>query len=188
MAVVRTEDLHDLVTAGIGAGDADGVHGRFGARVHEPPLRKLEVLRQDLGDGDRVFGRQRELGAKLTALLDRLDDHRVGMSLDHAPEAVVEVTELKPVDAEDARALAVGEVEGVRVARLIRGGDTHRHRLDRALIELVGLGGPLLEDLLFFLCELLDALAVRDALCHLRSTPCLTSAGRTLPDTSGADA
>ena len=58
--------------------------------------------------------------AELHALLDGLDDDGVGVALDHAAEAVVEVADLAAVHVEDTGALAVGEVDRVGVARLVR--------------------------------------------------------------------
>ncbi len=167
MAVVRAEHLDDGLAAGEGAGDADGVHGRLGARVDEAPLRELEGAGEVLGHDDGVLGRQAELGAEWGALLDGLDDERVGVPLDHAAVAVVEVDDLLALDAPDVRALAVSEVDRVRVARVVRGGHAHRHVLDGALVELVGLRGLVLEPLLFLLHEFRDELAVRYALCHV---------------------
>ena len=76
-----------------------------------------------LCDDDRVFGGKRELRAQLDALLHGFDDGGVGVSLDHAAERVVEVADFASVDVPDAGALAVGEVDRIRVAHLIRGGD-----------------------------------------------------------------
>ncbi len=171
MAVVRAEHLDDGLAAGEGAGDADGVHGGLGARVDEAPLRELEGAGEVLGHDDGVLGRQAELRAERRALLDGLDDERVGVALDHAAVAVVEVDDLLALDAPDVRALAVGEVDRVRVTRVVRGGDAHRHVLDGALVELVRLRRLVLEPLLFLLHEFRDELAVRYALCHVGCSP-----------------
>ena len=157
MAVVGAEDLHHLVAAGEGAGDADGVHGGFGAGVHEAPLGQLEVLGQVLGHDDGVFGRQGELGAEFAALLDGLDDGRVRVPLHHAAEAVVEVAQLLAVDRVDLGALAVGEVHRVGIARLVAGRDAHGERLGRPLVQFVRLGSRVLETLLFALHQFSDA-------------------------------
>ena len=141
MAVVGAEHLDDGLTAGEAAGDADGVHGGLGARVHEAPLRELEGAREMLGHDDGVFGRQAELRAERRALLDGLDDGGMGVALHHAAVAVVEVGDLLAVDAPDVRALAVRVVDRVGIAGVIRGGDAHGHVLDGALVELVRLGG-----------------------------------------------
>ena len=193
MAVVRAEHLDDGLAAGEGAGDADGVHGGLGARVDEAPLRELEGAGEVLGHDDGVFGRQAELRAERRALLDGLDDERVGVALDHAAVAVVEVDDLLALDAPDVRALAVGEVDGVRVTRVIRGGDAHGHVLEGALVELVRLGRLVLEPLLFLLHEFRDELAVRyDTLpCGLLSftvVPPWPAARAAMPDADGAAA
>ena len=169
MAVVGAEHLDDGLAAGEGAGDADGVHGGLGARVHEAPLRQLEGAGEVLGHDDGVLGGQAELGAERRALLDGLDDGRVGVALDHAAVAVVEVADLLAVDRPDVRALAVREVDGVRVAGVIGGGDAHGHVLDGALEQLVGLGRAVLEALLLALHELGDELRGRPGSAMLGS-------------------
>ena len=100
----------------------------------------LKAPGEVLGHDDGVLGRQAELGAERRALLDGLDDGGMGVALDHAAVAVVEVGDLLALDAPDVRALAVGEVHRVRVAGVIGGGDAHGHVLDGALVELVRLG------------------------------------------------
>ena len=60
-------------------------------------LGSLKAPGQVLGHDDRVLGGQGELGAQLTALLDGLDDGRMGVALHHAAEAVVEVADLLAV-------------------------------------------------------------------------------------------
>ena len=126
VSVIRTHDLQDGVPAGVGSRDSNRVHRGFGTGVEETPLRQLEVLLEMLCDDDRILGGKRELRAEFHALLHGFDDGGVGVPLDHATECVVEVTVFAPVDAPDAGALAVGEVERIRVAHLIRGGDA-RH-------------------------------------------------------------
>ena len=62
-------------------------------------LRQLEGAGEVLGHDDGVLGRQAELRAERGALLDGLDDGGVGVALDHAAVAVVEVGDLLAVDA-----------------------------------------------------------------------------------------
>ena len=105
MAVVGAEDLDDGVPPGGRARDADRVHRRLGAGVDVAPLRQAEASCELLGDDDRVLGRRGEVCAELDTLLDRARDHRVGVTLHHRAEAVVEVEQLVPVHVPDARAL-----------------------------------------------------------------------------------
>jgi len=189
VTVIGAEHLDDGLAAGEAAGDAQGVHGGLGAGVHEAPLRQLEGAGEVLGHDDGVFSRQAELRTQGRALLDGLDDERMGVALDHAAVAVVEVDDLPALDAPDVRTLAVGEVDRVRIARMIRGGDAHRHVLDGALVELERLRRVVLELLLFFLHEFRDELAVRYALCHLGCSFAVEPpwpARAAIPDVDGA--
>ena len=160
MAVVRAEDLHDRVPAGEGAGDPDRVHRRFRAGVDIAPIRQAEALGQLVGDDDVVLHRRGEVGAQGDPLLDRLDDGRMGVALDHRAEAVVEVDVLRLVDIPDLRALAVREVDRPGIARLVG----RRHAADHVLLgALVVLGrdfGIGVESLLFAVDQLLNFFAV----------------------------
>src|SRR5262245_53319665 len=57
VAVVTALDLDDQVAAGDRAHQVDGVHGRLGARVGEPPERQPEPPGQLLGHQDRRWRR-----------------------------------------------------------------------------------------------------------------------------------
>ena len=175
VAVIGAEHLDDGLAAGEGAGHADGVHRGLGARVHEAPLRQLEGPGEVLGHDDGVFGGKTELGAERRALLDGLDDQRVGVALDHAAVAVVEVGDLLAVHRPDVRTLAVRVVHGVRVAGVVRGGDAHRHVLDGALEHLVGLRRLVFERLLFAGGEVGDELPVDLVGCHAGFSPSVHS-------------
>ena len=107
-----------------------------------------------------VFGGQAELRAQRRALLDGLDDDRMGVALHHAAVAVVEVADLLAVDRVDLGALAVREVDGVRVARVVGGGDAHGHELTARWYSSNDLGVAVFEALLLFVGELGDELAI----------------------------
>ena len=108
VAVVRAFDLHDVVAAGRGAGDPDRVHRRLGPRVGEPHLLEPEAAAELLRERDRDLGGRGEVGAGARGAVDRLDDLRVGVADDHAPEAVVVVDPLPPVDVPDLAPRARG--------------------------------------------------------------------------------
>src|SRR5665648_211673 len=152
-------------------GHADGVHRGLGARVHEAPTREPEGSGEVVRHDDGVLGGEAELGAQRRTLLDGLDDQRVGVALDHAAVAVVEVGDLLAVDRPDVRAFAVRVVDGVRVARMVRGSDAHRHVLDGALEHLVGLRRLIFELLLFAGGEVGDELPVDRGGCHADFSP-----------------
>ena len=160
VAVVGAEDLHDRVALRVRAGDPDGVHRRLRAGVRVAPARELPALGELLADDDRVLGRRREVRAERVALRDRLADGGVGVALDHRAEAVVEVEVLVAVDVPDERAGAALEVDRPGVAQLVRRRDAAGQGLLGALVHLARAGGFLVQDALFALGQLLDALTV----------------------------
>ena len=101
VAVVGTEDLDDRVASGEGAGDADSVHRRLGTRVDVAPLGKAEAADQLLADDDGVFDRRRKVRAPSDLPLHGFDDGRVGVSLHHRSEPIVEIDHLGAVDVPD---------------------------------------------------------------------------------------
>ena len=101
VAVIRPFDLDDLVATRDGSHQVDGIHGRLGAGVVEPPQRLTEPIGELAGDDDGVVGRLGEVGAFGDPALHCLDDCRVGMAGDHHAVAAVQVDVLGAVDVPD---------------------------------------------------------------------------------------
>jgi hypothetical protein len=68
----------------------------------------------------------------------------------------VKVADLLAVDREDLGTFAVREVDGVWVARVVGGGDSHGHDFYGPLVQLERFGRRRFEALLFFLGEIGD--------------------------------
>ena len=160
VAVVGAEDLHDRVAPRVAASDADRVHRRLGARVGEAPLREPEAARQLLADCDRVLGWNGEVRAEPDARFDRGGNRRVGVTLDHRSEAVVEVDALRPVHVPHGGTFAVGEVDRPRIAQLIRRCHAGREDAIGSLVRTRGGWRRLVEPLLLALGQRGDAGAV----------------------------
>jgi hypothetical protein len=131
--VIRALHLHEKVAACRGAGDADRVHRRLGARVHEAHLLELEPLADRLGQRDGGLRGDGEVDALVGDLADRLDDLRVRVPDDVHAEPAVEVDVLGPVDVPHSRPLPLAEVDGIGVAGLEVGGHAVRHAPHGAL-------------------------------------------------------
>src|SRR3712207_2948186 len=120
MAMIGAENLDDRVAAGEGAGDANRIHCRLGARVDVAPLRKDEAAYQFLADNNGIFDRCRKMSAASDLSLHGLDDGRVGVPLHHRAESIVEVDHLGTVDVPDFGTMALFEVDRPWVAHLVR--------------------------------------------------------------------
>ena len=139
MAVIAAFDLHYVVAAGVGARDADRMHRGLGAGVAEPQLLHVVAVADHLGELDGLGRGRREVRAVLRRTRDGLGDLRVRVADDHAAEAAVRVDVLVVVDVPHARALAVREVDRIRVALLERRAHAHGHRVQGALEPLLRL-------------------------------------------------
>ena len=137
-AVVLALELHDLLAARVGAGDAHRVHRRLGARHghagHVDPARELldELHRADL-----VLARQAEAHAPAHALVDVVVDPLVPVAEDHRPVAHAQVDELVAVGVPDHAALAPIDVDralapGAEIRIRATG-----QRLERSLVQRV---------------------------------------------------
>ena len=82
------------------------------------------------------------------------------MALHHRAEAVVEVEVLVAVDVPDVGALAAGQVDRPRVARLIGGRNPANEAPLRPRVELPGALRALVESRRLTLGELLEASAI----------------------------
>ncbi len=149
MPVIRPEDLHDGVAPGVGARDAHGVHGRFGAGVHIAPERQTEALGQRLADDDRVLDRGGEMRSLGDPFGNRLDDGRMRVPLHHRAEAVVVVDPLVAVDIPDLGALAFVQVDRPGIAHLVGRRHAARHGLFRALVHPARPRGRVVQPLFF---------------------------------------
>ena len=136
VTVVRAEDLQHGVAAGEGTRDADRVHRRLGARVGEAPLGQAPASGKLVGNQHRVLRRHAKVRAEREALGDGVADGGVRVTLHHGAKAVVEVVVLVAVNVGDALARAGGDVDGPRVARLIRRGDAAAQVLRRVPVHL----------------------------------------------------
>ena len=112
-AVVGPFELHHLVPAGEGAGQADPVHGGLGARVGEAHLLQAEALADQLRRPElAVVGHpvERSLGGRLP---EGLHHHRMGVAHHERPEAHGEVHVLATVHVPHARAFGPLDVDGI---------------------------------------------------------------------------
>ena len=135
MAVIRTLDLADDVTARDAPRQADGVHRRLGPGVGEPDALEPESSAQLFGQRHRRFGGHRELGAGPGRALDGGHDARVGVARRGRTEAVVEVEVVPAVDVPHLGSAAAREVDGIGVRRLERRRHAEGQRLESPLEE-----------------------------------------------------
>jgi hypothetical protein len=140
VAVVGALDLEQDVAARDGPHQPHRVHRGLGAGVAEAPQRQAEALLQVLAANHGVLGRLGEVRAALDALGDDLGDPRMGVADGDGAVAVVEVDVLVAVDVDHLRAVAVSEVDRVRLGRLPARGDAARERLVRPLGHLARAG------------------------------------------------
>ena len=160
VAVVGAEDLHDVVAAGVRAGDTDRVHGRLRPRVREAPARQAEAARELLGHRHRLLRGRAEVSAEREAALDGCPDRGVSVPLHHRAEAVVEVDVLVAVDIPHPRALATGQVDGPGLTALEGGRNPAGERSLGAAKEGVGSACARAEGAQLTLLELADPLTV----------------------------
>src|SRR5580693_8394534 len=123
VAVVAPLDLDDQVAAGDGAHQVDGVHGRLGARVGEPPARQTEAAGEFAGYRDGVRGRLGKMGTAADLGRYGFLDGRVAVAGQGGAVAAVQVHVLVAVDVVDLRAVAVAEPDRLRRGDLPAGGD-----------------------------------------------------------------
>ena len=135
-AVVLALELHDLVAARVGAGDAHRVHRRLGAGHGHPGLvDPAGQLLDELDRADLVLARQREADALAHPLVDVVVDPLVVVAEDDRAVAQAQVDELVAVEVPDRPALAAIDVD-----RVVAPGAEVRVRatweaLERALVE-----------------------------------------------------
>ena len=170
MAVVGAEDLHDRVATGDAPGDPDRVHRRLRAGVDVAPVLEPPATGELLADDDRILGRRGEVRPEPDPVGDGLRDHVVRVALHHRAEAVVEVEVLVAVDVPDLGALAVGEVDRPRIARLVRRGDAAGEALLGAGVEVPRALGSRIELRGLALGQLLDS--SRDRSRRVLWSPC----------------
>src|SRR4029077_4953968 len=112
--VVLALELHDLLAAGVAAGDAHGVHRRLGARYREAgPLDPAGDLAEELGRADLVFAGEAEAHPPAHPLVDVIVDPIVGVPEDHRAIAHAEIDELVAIDVPDSPAFAAIDVDRV---------------------------------------------------------------------------
>ena len=113
-AVVLALELHDLVAAGVAAGDAHRVHRGLGAGHRQARLLDpAGDLADELGGPDLVLAREAEAHAPAHPLVDMVVDPVVTVAQDHRAVAHPQVDELVAVDVPDPAALATVDVDRV---------------------------------------------------------------------------
>ena len=118
MAVITTLDLDDLLAPGGGAGDAQRIHRRLGARVRKAPEREAVASGQQLGHfGIARAGRDEE-GAVIELGRDGLAHRRVHVARKECPETHVVVDVSIAVDVNRPVVLRAGEHDRIRVVIL----------------------------------------------------------------------
>ena len=103
VAVVAALELDDLFAAGIAAGDADGVHRRFGARVGEAHQVAAEAALDLLGQDDAFLDREGVAGAVRDALAQHVREERVRVAGGEHAEGHVEVDVVVAVGVPDVQ-------------------------------------------------------------------------------------
>ena len=135
-AVVLALELHDLLAAGVGAGDAHRVHRRLGARHgqarHVDPAGQLA---DELDRPDLVLARQAEADAAAHPLVDVVVDPRVAVPEDDRPIAHPQVDVLVAVVVPDQPALAAIDVDRVLAPRPEVRVRATGHVLERSLVH-----------------------------------------------------
>jgi hypothetical protein len=128
MAVIGALDLDDLGTPGDRPHEVDGIHGRLGSGVGEPPQREAESPGQLLGHHDGVLGGLGEVGAPGHPGADRLDDLGMSVTDRHDAVAPVQVDVLESVGVVDLRALPMADPDGLGPGDLPAGRDAPGQR------------------------------------------------------------
>ncbi len=160
-AVVAALDLDDRLAPGEGAGRAQRVHRRLGARVGEAQLIEVEAALEALGG----IGGRRRGGHEERAGLQRPADggHHGGVEVpgEHRAEAHGQVEDLAAVDVGQPRAPRARDGDRVWVPVLERRGHAQGQDPERALVVRPGAGGRALEALPFRGQQRRDARAVQ---------------------------
>ena len=117
-AVVLAFELHDLVAAGVGTGDAHRVHGGLGAgHGHADLVHPAGQLLDQLHGADLVLAGQREADAAAHPLVDVVVDALVAVAEDDRAVAHPQVHEPVAVEVPDLATLAAIDVDRVLAPR-----------------------------------------------------------------------
>ena len=135
VAVIAPLHLDQDIPPGDGPHQMDGVHGRLGTRIVEPPQREPESSPELLGHLDGDLGGLGEVGALPDLLAHRLDDGRMAVTGQAGAVAAVQVDVLIAVDVEDLGPGAVTEPDRLRRRDLPARGHTAGQRGQRPLAQ-----------------------------------------------------
>ena len=145
VAVVAAFKLHDVLALGIGAGQADGRHGRFGARAHEAHF--LHVRER----GNHQFGQigfggrgRSEAGAAARRRNHGFDHGRGGMAENERSPGADVIHVFVAIGIPDVGTLAAHDVQRIAshgTESAYRGVDASGNQLFGAFLQLAGLLG-----------------------------------------------
>ena len=150
-AVIRAFELDDLVAPGGGAGQADGVHGRFRAAVAEAHISTGKRLQISSASSHSMSCGMPNMVPVLQALLDRLHHRRMAMSGHQRAEAQVVIDVFVAVEVAKFAALAFFHKDRIGIVSAVVAGDAQRNALEVLLVRFGGLRRAPLEGVEFFL-------------------------------------
>ena len=139
-AVIAAFQLDDLLSAGIGSGHADGIHGGFGAGVDQTNhFHRGAHIDDRLGHLHLAFAGDARRHAAVEGLDDRIVHLIIGIAQDDRTEAQSIVDVLIAVHVPHMGTLATAEVRRAALApETAVGIHTQRHTLHGALLERIG--------------------------------------------------
>ena len=150
-SVVGAFELDDLVASGGGAGQANRVHGHFGAAVAEAAHLDREALADFFGEFPFHVVRHAEHGAGGKALLDGLHDRGMAVSGHERAEGQVVIDVFVAIEVAELAAAGLLYEDWPGIVGAIVAGDTERNAFEIFLVGFGGLGRSPLEGGEFFL-------------------------------------
>ena len=150
-AVVSAFELHDLVAAGSGAGQADGVHGRFRTAVAEAHHLDRKAVADFFGQLPLHVVGHAEHGAGAEAFFDGLHDRGMAMSGHERAEAQVVIDVFVAVEVAEFAALSFFHKNRIGIVSAIVAGYAQRNAFEVFLVSNGGFRRAALESFELFL-------------------------------------
>ena len=150
-AVVSAFKLHDLVAAGSGAGQADGVHGGFRTAVAEAHHLDRKAVADFFRQLPLHVVRHAEHGAGAETLFHGLHDRGMAMSGHERAETKVVIDVFVAIEIAELAALSLFHKNRVRIVGAIVAGHAQRNAFEVLLVSGGGFRRAALEGFELFL-------------------------------------
>ncbi len=149
-SVIGAFELYDFVATGGGAGQADGVHGGFGAAVAEAAHLDWKAVADFLGEFPFHVVRHAEHGAGGETFFDGFHDGGMAVSGHERAEGQVVVDVFVAVEVAELAAAGFFHEDGPGIVVAIVAGHAERDAFEILFVRFGGFRGAALES-----CELL---------------------------------